>query len=430
MVSLEKVAILWIMEKFRFPQGFYFGAATSAHQVEGGNKNDWTVFEKRHAKRQADVAKKRQWPDFILKNYPSPLQEENYISGKACDHYNRFREDFDIAKSLGHNAHRFSIEWSRIEPEEGKFDEKEIEHYREVIKALRERGMEPFVTLWHFTLPLWFVERGGWESRDAAFYFARYCGRVAEEFRSEVKFWMTENEPSPWVAQAYLYGFWPPQKLNIFSTGRVYFNLIRAHKGAYKELKRINNNFRVGIAESFEWWEPGFLRSPIHYFRNFFFLGRVRKYLDFVGINYYERMRLWGMPPGPLSDFGWEIYPMGLCDLLKKMWRKFKKPIYITENGLADARDALRAKFIEDHIFWMKKAMDEGVDIGGYFHWSLLDNFEWDSGFWPRFGLVEVDYRTMERKVRKSAKIYTEIIQNSKFKNQNDNAKFKITQLL
>jgi len=139
------------MENLGFPKGFYFGSATSSHQVEGNNRNDWTEWEKENAKVKSQNVKLNPpaggWPDFILQKYPNPLQEENYISGKACDHYSRFQEDFDIAKSLGHNAHRFSIEWSRIEPEEGKFDQKEIEHYREVIRALRERGMEPFVTL-------------------------------------------------------------------------------------------------------------------------------------------------------------------------------------------------------------------------------------------------------------------------------------------
>lgn len=393
-----------------FQKKFYWGAATSAHQVEGNNHNDWAEWEIENAKIKMQNAKLRSWPDFILKNYPNPLQEENYISGRACDHYNRFREDFEIAKSLGHNAHRFSLEWSRIEPEEGRFDQKEIEHYREVIKALRERRMEPFVTLWHFTLPIWFVEKGGWQSRDAVFYFTRYCARAAKEFASEVTFWMTENEPAPLAAQAYLYGFWPPQKRNIVSVVCAYFNLIRAHKKAYEEMKKINPNFKIGLAESLEWWEPGILRLPVHYFRNFFFMERIKKHLDFIGINYYERMRLWGPQREPLSDVGWEIYPEGLNHFLEIIWQKFRKPIFITENGLADARDAKRAEFIRSHIFAMNAARQRGVDVRGYFYWSLLDNFEWDSGFWPRFGLVEIDYKTQERKIRHSARVYKKLM--------------------
>ncbi len=169
---------------FNFPKNFYWGSATSAHQVEGGNINDWSEWEKANAEWLAKEATLRQaqginpWPDYILNNYPNPLQPQNYISGRACDHYNHFREDFDIAELLGHNAHRFSIEWSRIEPEEGKFDEKEIGHYREVVKALRERGLEPFVTLWHWTLPLWFAELGGFKKSINSFYFQRFVQRL------------------------------------------------------------------------------------------------------------------------------------------------------------------------------------------------------------------------------------------------------------
>ncbi len=143
--------------RLEFPKNFYWGAATSSHQVEGNNRNDWSEWEK-SGDRIKDLEKRG-----LIKKYGL----ENYISGQACDHYNRFREDFDIAKSLGHNAHRFSIEWSRVEPEEGKFDEKEIEHYRQVILALKERGIEPFVTLWHWTVPVWFAQKGGWLNKDA-----------------------------------------------------------------------------------------------------------------------------------------------------------------------------------------------------------------------------------------------------------------------
>lgn len=169
--------------KLEFPKNFYWGSATSAHQVEGNNHNDWTEWELKNAKRLVEKARQSPptggWPDYILNKYPNPLQEENYISGRACDHYNRFREDFDIAKSLGHNAHRFSIEWSRIEPEEGKFNEKEIEHYRQVISALKERGIEPFVSLWHWTNPIWFAKRGGWLNKNSPKYFERYSNKIS-----------------------------------------------------------------------------------------------------------------------------------------------------------------------------------------------------------------------------------------------------------
>lgn len=391
-----------------FHKNFYWGAATSSHQVEGNNHNDWTEFEQRIATSKSQMAREKDWPDYILKNYPNPLQEENYISGKACDHYNRFREDFDIAKSLGHNAHRFSIEWSRIEPEEGKFDEKEIEHYREVIKTLREKGMEPFVTLWHWTLPLWVAKKGGWENRQTINHFVRYCEKIALELRKDVRFFVTINEPLLWASNAYRTGKFPPQKRNIFLFVRVFWNLYRAHAAVYRKMKVINPDFSIGIANNTAWFSAQLLR-PVYWMINLFFVRKIKGVMDFSGIQYYRRISFI-LKNKEVSDFGWEIYPEGFYDVIKKYWKNFGKPIFILENGVADARDIIREKFIRDHIAAMKKAMDEGVDVRGYFYWSLLDNFEWDSGFWPRFGLVEVDYKTMERKVRKSAKIYTDII--------------------
>jgi len=395
------------MERFKPSDSFFWGSSTSAHQVEGGNTSDWTEYETKSAKLKAQNAAKQNWPDFILKNYPDPLQEENYISGRACDHYNRFREDFDIAKSLGHNAHRFSIEWSRIEPEEGKFDEREIGHYREVIRALRERGIEPFVTLWHFTLPLWVVKKGGWASGHTVGHFVRYSERMAKEFQGEVKFWITLNEPSLWCGNAYLLGILPPQRKNLFDTARVYWNLHRAYCGVYDSFKKINGNFKIGVAESMEWYESRVLRIVSNYFRNFFFLHTTVDRLDFVGVNYYKSV---GRSKN-LSDMGWGINSGGLYVILKRTWSFFRKPIFITENGIADARDEKRGEFIREHIDSAHKAILDGVDLRGYFYWSLLDNFEWDKGFWPRFGLTEVDYTTLERRIRASALTYKEIIE-------------------
>lgn len=394
-----------------FQKNFYWGAATSAHQVEGNNHNDWTEWEIENAKIKMQNAKLRSWPDFILKNYPNPLQEENYISGRACDHYNRFREDFEIAKSLGHNAHRFSLEWSRIEPEEGRFDQKEIEHYREVIRALRERGLEPFVTLWHWTMPIWFTRLGGMESPDAVKYLGRFCEKIGQEFKNEIRFFITLNEPALWAAHAYYLKRFPPAKKSFISLVHVYFKLQKIHITVYQGLKSVNPNFQIGMAENTGWFGSAFKIPFINYFRNLYFLKRISPHLDFIGLNYYQGVRIFHGNESH-SDLGWEIYPKGIYYLLKYL-SKLEKPIFVTENGIADARDALRPEFIKNHLYWISKAIEEGVDVRGYFHWSLLDNFEWDSGFWPRFGLVEVDYRTMERKVRESAKMYRDLI--SKF---------------
>jgi beta-glucosidase len=401
---------------------FFWGAATSSHQVEGGNNNDWTEWERKMANGKAQVANSKKWPDHILKNYPNPTQTENYISGRACDHYNRFREDFDIAKQLGHNAHRFSIEWSRIEPRESKFNKKEIEHYRTVLKALNKRGVEPFVTLWHFSLPLWLSQKNGASNPLFPDYFQRYTEKIVSEFKTEVKFWITMNEPEIYAVNAYLLGRWPPQKRNIFSCYRAMQNLVKAHKLARKTIKKTNASSSVGVSTNQIFFESAggpvndFLRWAADKIWNFYFLNKVRRELDFIGANYYFHNRInYGFNKNlnkETSDMGWEIYPEGIYQILKNL-KKYNLPVYITENGVADSSDKDRGLFIADHLSWIRKAIREGADVRGYFHWSLLDNFEWDKGFWPRFGLVEVDRKTLQRKVRLSALIYKKIIEAS-----------------
>jgi len=350
------------MDKFEFPKDFYWGAATSAHQVEGNNHNDWSEWEK-------------------ATNHP--------VSGRACDHYNRFREDFDIAKSLSHNAHRFSIEWSRIEPEEGKWDEKEITHYQEVINALRERGIEPFVTLWHWTLPLWVAKQGGWENKKTISDFARYCEKVTQSIQG-IKFWITLNEPDFYARNSYLFGFRPPQKKSFFKFLKVFFHLIKAHKISYTIIKKIGGF--AGISQN-------------NFYFNLF-LNKTNKQQDFIGVNYYKYWNRGRIK----NDMDWSIYPKGLYYVLRGL-KKFNKPIYITENGLADAKDEKRLSFIKEHIKWIAQAIKEGADVRGYLYWSLLDNFEWDKGFYPRFGLVEMDYTTMKRIIRSSSFNYKKIIE-------------------
>ncbi len=392
--------------QFNFPENFYWGSATSSYQIEGNNHNDWSEWEKKNAGRLAKEAKNK-WKNWQKNRFPEMFEEKNYVSGKACDHYNRFREDFDIAKSLGHNAHRFSVEWSRIEPEEGRFDEKEIEHYREVIKALRERELEPFVTLWHWTLPVWVAEQGGWENKKTIDDFLRYAGKIASSMENMgVKFWITLNEPEVYAATSYLKGIWPPQKKNILKYFKVLRNLAEAHKIVYKNLHSDGTNCKIGIAKHNIYFKNMFFAD---YFWNIFFMKKISKEQDFIGLNYYKSFLLRPRKKTNVSDMDWRIYPQGIYYVLKDL-KKYKLPVYITENGIADAKDEKRAQFIKEHLHWVHKAIGEGVDVRGYFYWSLLDNFEWDKGFWPRFGLVEIDYKTLERKIRPSALEYKKII--------------------
>lgn len=400
-------------------KNFYWGAATSAHQVEGGNINDWSEWEKENSARLAKEALNKRYPDYVLNDYPGPLRRENYISGRACDHYNRFETDFNIAKSLGHNAHRLSIEWSRIEPEEGRFNEQEIEHYRQVFNALKMCGLEPFVTLWHFTNPLWIKNMGGWTNKKTIFHFTRYAERMAAEFQNEVKFWITINEPLVYAGNAYLQGVWPPQKKSLLRYMNVLSNLTSAHIKAYKSIKKINPKIQIGIAKNNIYFEGRGVNAPLAslagWWWNERFLDDIKDHQDFIGLNYYFHNKVRGLKFNQndnkqTSDMGWEIYPEGIYNVLSNL-AKYKKPIFITENGLADAKDTKRADFIKNVLKWVAKAVKEGVDVRGYFYWSLLDNFEWNKGFWPRFGLVEIDHKTLERKIRPSALSYKKLIE-------------------
>lgn len=387
-----------------FPEGFLIGAATSSHQVEGNNHNDWSVWEK------SEKRKKQLEKSGLLKKYGY----ENFISGKACDHYNRYEEDFDIAKSLGHNTHRFSIEWSRIEPEEGNFNQKEIEHYRDVIRALKSRGLEPFVTLWHFTFPVWI--KNGWLNPRSIFYFSRYAEKIVSELGNNVKFWITINEPITYSNCMYLFEKWIHNERSIIKWIKQNRQMVEIHKEAYQKIKKINPYFQVGIAKNncyytrFVWWCPfeWGIAKLLRYLKNEWFLNSIKDYQDFIGLNYYFHFEInplvfkTKIPNERKSDMGWEICPEGIYYLILDL-KKYNKPIYITENGVADAKDEKRGKFIQDNLFQIERAIQDGADVRGYFHWSLLDNFEWAHGFYPKFGLIEADRKTMKRTVRQSA---------------------------
>jgi beta-glucosidase len=372
---------------------FLFGASTSAHQVEGGNtNNDWWEYE-------------RTLPPFMR-------------SGKAANHFHLYKDDIALAASLGHNAHRISLEWSRIEPQEGKFNRAAIEHYRNVLSEIRSRGMKAFVTLHHFTNPVWFARRGGWESTESSELFNRYVRYAGQQLGDVVDFWITINEPNVYALKSYGKGAWPPKKKSALSTIRVVRNLARAHIKAYRSLHQLSPKVPVGIAQHVV---ANLLPAENFLFTHSFFLLTKRTH-DFIGVNYYfsRQYTFHIIPPfmraipvsGTLSDIAWPIYPEGLTRVLLDI-KRYKKPIYVTENGLADTKDSRRADFIRSHVRAIEKAQSKGADVRGYLHWSLLDNFEWADGFAPRFGLVAVDYKTMERTVRPSAWVYKAIIEQS-----------------
>jgi beta-glucosidase len=402
----------------KFPAGFYFGASTSSHQVEGNCDNDWSRWEKINAVKLASGFAANA-DESASPFYNEAANPQNYISGNAVEHYNRFDEDFSLAAETGINAYRFSIEWSRIEPYEGEWDNNEIAHYMNIIKALRKKNIEPFVTIWHWPLPQWLSEQGGIMNQRFTDYFSRYASKLAESFGKEVLFYITINEPEIYSLNSYMLGKWPPQKRGILSYYRAVKILIKAHKAAYNTIKEKNPFSSVGPACNMTYFESGggiinnIAVKIADRLWNKYFIGSIKHRIDFIGLNYYFHNRIrYGLNKNDnekVSDMGWELYPWGISQILETL-KKYKLPVYITENGLADENDQHRGWFITETLKAVYKSIEDGADVRGYFHWSLLDNFEWDKGFWPKFGLISVDRKTMKRTLRKSAYVYRDII--------------------
>ncbi len=399
-----------------FPKDFLWGAATSSHQVEGNNiHNDWWAWEK-------------------AGKVPVP-------SGEACWHYERFKQDFHLASDLYHNAHRFSIEWSRIEPQEGCFDPEAIQHYRDVIQSLRSKSIEPIVTLHHFTNPQWFAEQGAWLHPKASFLFGRYVERVVDELGGDVRYWITINEPMVLVYYGYLMGLWPPGEKSIRKAWAVVGNLIKAHREAYKKIHEVYPRHAwlpptVGVAQNLRPFKVCPKTNNVlcrldvsfrHEIFNIHFLKQTQDQLDFVGVNYYEQEYVstdralgywpWGGNCNQkhghathVNTLGWGSFPEGLFEVIRWLG-ELNKPILITECGTAETTDARRWQFIQEHLAQVQRAVDAGSEVIGFLYWSLLDNFEWHHGYGPRFGLIEVDYETGRRAVRPSAKRFAEVIQ-------------------
>lgn len=391
----------------KFPDGFLWGSATSAYQVEGGNVH-------------AD------WDEWGKKNQPSNLR-----CGQACDQYNKYEEDFDLLKSLNHNAHRLSIEWSRIQPKEDEFDSHEIEHYVSVLKALKKRGVKVMLTLWHFTLPKWVAEIGGWENGQTVKFFEKFVQKIAPELAEYVDFWITLNEPGVYIYEGYIERAWPPAKKSKLGQIKTILNLVSAHKRVYKYLHASFPHVDVGIANNVQSFEPYHKHSfpeqlaVIFYdfFTNHLFYFLTRGTHDFLGLNYYTHIRFKdsknfipevadaAKQSRDISDLGWEVYPEGLFDVLADLSDHI--PIYITECGIASTNDDRRNRFLITYLNEVYRAIQAGIKVKGFFYWSLIDNFEWHRGFDPRFGLIEVDYSTQKRTIRPSALVYTDIIQHN-----------------
>ncbi len=412
-----------------FPAGFLWGTATSAHQVEGDNtNNDWWAWE----------------------HQPGRIARGDR-SGRACDWWRAAEADFDRMAALHQNAHRLSIEWSRLEPQPGRWDDRALARYREMLTGLRQRGITPMVTLHHFTFPQWVAARGGWLWPQLPQAFSRFTRFAAEGLGDLVSLWCTINEPVVAVVLGYLTGRFPPGGGGLIQARAAAINSLRAHAAAYRSLHAVMPDAHVGLAANLHLFDPSRPRSWLDrlvaratdHVYNWAYLDALRDgvlrvgpgahvpeaagTLDFVGVNYYSRdlvqfdlrhgRTLFGRhfrtPGAPISDSGYgEVYPEGLFRVLLEVQR-YGLPIYVTENGLPDEDDDLRSEFLVDHLSELWRAQQMGCDVRGYFFWSLVDNFEWADGWTLRFGLIALDERTQARTPRPSSALYREICRRS-----------------
>lgn len=416
-----------------FPKDFLLGAATAAHQVEGNNihSDDWALELMEHT------------------DFTEP-------SGDACDHYNRYTEDIRLLAEAGLNAYRFSIEWARIEPEEGKFDETEIEHYRSVIHCCKKHGVEPIVTMHHFTSPLWLIRKGGWETESTVEYFRRYCLYVVERLGSELCYVCTINEAnmglqiaaiskrimeqmkrSAGAAKAAEGGVQvgmnfermmaarkaiAEEKAKIFGTPdpQIFVGqrteagdalVMRAHAAARDAMKAACPHLKVGLTLSLHDIQPqpgGEECAAQEWAEEFSHYLPAIQNDDFLGVQNYTRSLIGpdGQLPTPegaeVTQMNYEFYPQGLANVLRAVAKEFRGELLVTENGIATADDSRRVAFISEALQGVQFCLEEGLPIKGYCYWSLLDNFEWQKGYAMTFGLIAVDRSTQTRYPKES----------------------------
>jgi beta-glucosidase len=422
-----------ILESFILPENFLMGTATASTQIEGGDRNNT-------------------WYKWC---------EEGYIKDgshciTACDHWNRVEQDTELLKELNVNSHRMSLEWSRIEPKAGVFCDEAIKHYRYEIKLLVKNGIRPLVTLHHFSEPLWFHEIGGWTNKKNSQYFLKYTEYVVEKLGDLVSDWVTFNEPNVYTKFGYIFGIWPPGVRKFTESLRVYTEVIKTHLKAYDLIHKVRSRMgfkcktKVGFAMHIRIFcgvstFGKIIAKVVDYFFHELYLegmikGKIKlpllkngykyckgTYVDFLGINYYTRNIVeFVLSPVNLfhnlkcdkslakSDLGWDIYPSGIYQVCKKYYERYKLPIYITENGISDKSDSKRPDFICSHLANVAKAIDDGIDIQRYYHWTLMDNFEWLEGESANFGLYHCNFKDQKRTIRRGGKLYSMICKENK----------------
>jgi len=419
------------MVTFKLGDQFMLGTATSSAQIEGGDTNNT-------------------WYKWCLEGHIK--DSSNCIN--ACDHWNRVEQDTELLKNLNVQTHRMSLEWSRIEPFPGEFSEEAMKHYRDEIRLLVKNNIKPLVTLHHFSEPIWFQDMGGWKKPFNCEYFIRYVRYVVENLGDLVSDWVTFNEPNVYTSMGYLIGIFPPGERNIIESLKVMAQIINTHVRVYKlihEIRRehnFNGKTMVGCAMHLRVFDAitatgkMVAKAVNYYFNELLMVGTTTGrflfplslmgggdkkgiYVDFLGINYYTRNIVeFVFDPSQYfylfvndrslgkSDLGWDIYPEGIYRVCKKYYDRYRLPIFITENGISDRKDNKRPDFIADHLYYIAKAITEGIQIERYYYWTLMDNFEWLEGETTSFGLYECNFKTQERTARKSAQLYADICKN------------------
>ncbi len=410
--------------KLKLKDGLSLGAATAATQIEGGDENN-------------------NWARFAQEG---KIYDETTPTN-ACDHYNRWREDIDLMAEVGIKVYRFGIEWSRIEPIRGSFDKSALDHYREEIEYMIEKGIRPMLTLHHFTNPLWFEDMGGFTGPESVDIFLNFAERVIDCLGDIVDDYITLNEPNVYATNSLFYGTWPPEKKSLSALIKAYSNFTACHIRAYnmihekrQKMGKSREETLVSFANHLRVFAPKNPRNPLHRISSrlteYLFQGALTKalmtgkccfpvlkrrgvkkgkYYDFIGINYYSRSTVSGISDGTRencfkNDLGWEIYHEGLIEISNNLSDKYNAPVFVTENGTCDNNDRFRPLFIYDQL----RAISESENrIERYYHWSFMDNFEWREGESARFGLVHIDYKTQERTVKNSGKLYKSIIENN-----------------
>ncbi len=428
-------------DTLNLPSTFHFGVSTAAHQIEGNNiHSDWWEWENTPGK---------------IKNGGTSLI--------ATDSWNHVDEDIQNMLYLGVDTYRISIEWAKIEPKEGQFDEEMLDRYVAYIDLLKKNHIEPMVTLHHFTLPQWVSHKGGWEWDGIRTAFNHFVEHAVGRIGNRVTLWITINEPLSIISGGYISNIFPPAKNDLGSIGLPMANMIRAHADAYHTIHKLLDSAtfkpRVGLAHHLRIFDPRRPKNPVgKYLAKEFdsvfnwaipdalttgkfafkvpFLAKADYSIpeavgtqDFFGLNYYSRdildVNLRVSPPierlvkkdSAVSDLNWEIYPEGMDRLLTEIRKRFPNmPIWLTENGIADKTDSQRAKFIEDHLKVISKQIATGAPIEGYCHWTLNDNFEWAEGYTAHFGLYSLEPKTLKRLPRPSAGFYKKIIQDTRSK--------------